>query len=646
MSDYLEKSKQAGRGYDEITPLNIYTYKELATKILNSPPKVFHKTGFNGLDGLIKGFEAGRLYVLSAPTKQGKCFGKGTEVLMYSGISKKIEDIQIGDRLMGNDSKPRTVKQLGRGKEQMYKITLRNGDSFTCNESHILTLRETGKGRIVNIAVKDYLTKSKNFKHLHKMYKTGVEFRLKDLLVDPYFVGLWLGDGTTENVGITTADEEIRDYLYSYAKKLNWDIREVRQENNKAIIYHIKKLTRAGSSQANCLIKMMRKIGLIGSKFIPDDYKINTRENRLKLLAGLIDSDGYKNKHGIIFCNKNKKLCEDVIFVCRSLGLSASLSPFLNGVYNQTYYKVHISGNAYEIPLLLKRKYPEKTKKVKNVSNLSFTIEPTRKDNYYGVVLGDNHLFLLADFTVVHNTTLAQTIMFNMALEGNASMIFEYEMGWEETVGKFMEMDNLVEGKSPSDLCMMMPMELHRGGGQLQYLWIYEAIEKSVRENGIKLVVIDHLHFLLPLQETKNTSFVIGGIVREIKRIAVALKIPIILIAHIGMIKDEKVPDWSDIRDSSFITQEADVTLMMYRAKNKNAAKKITDDTVEDIYRKKAFLSVELNRGGGKTGKLALWHDGTKFIPYTDQHKQEESLAGFIELASKVDFAKPKQIPL
>lgn len=245
-------------------------------------------------------------------------------------------------------------------------------------------------------------------------------------------------------------------------------------------------------------------------------------------------------------------------------------------------------------------------------------------------------LYVLSAPTKQGKTTLAQTIMYNMALQGDASMIFEYEMGWQETVKKFMAMDEVSDFKKPSELCMCLPMDLHRGGGQLQYLWIYEAIEKAIKEKNVKLIVIDHLHFLLPLKETQNTSFVIGGIVREIKRIAVALKIPIILIAHVGMIKDEKVPDWTDIRDSSFITQEADVTLMMYRAKNKNANKKVTDDTVEDIYRKKALLSVELNRGGGKTGRIALWHDGTKFVPYTDRHKDEESLQGFIELASKV----------
>jgi replicative DNA helicase len=247
-------------------------------------------------------------------------------------------------------------------------------------------------------------------------------------------------------------------------------------------------------------------------------------------------------------------------------------------------------------------------------------------------------LYVLSAPTKQGKTTMAQTLMYNMALEGIATMIFEYEMGQQETIEKFMDMDEgLKTNLSPSNFAIWTPDELHRGGGQLQYLWIYEAIEKAITERDIKLVVIDHLHFLLPLKETQNTSFVIGGIVREIKRIAVALNIPIILIAHTTMLKDDKLPDWTDIRDSSFITQEADVVLMMYRAKNKNTARKVTDDTVVDVYRKKAILSVELNRCGGKTGKIALWHDGNKFIPYSEEHVEEEKRDGFIEA---VKFAK------
>jgi len=227
----------------------------------------------------------------------------------------------------------------------------------------------------------------------------------------------------------------------------------------------------------------------------------------------------------------------------------------------------------------------------------------------------DGRLYVLSAPTKMGKTTLAQTLMYNLALSGVPSLFFSYEMGWKEVTKKYLYMDESTKNKE-TKIPLYMPIDLAVGGGKLQYQWLYDAIAKSIEEHGTRLVVIDHLHFLLPLQDYKNTSFIIGGIVREIKKMAVALKIPIILIAHVAKIKDDKKPDWTDIRDSSFITQEADVVFMLYRCKKKGEVKKITDDSIEDTYTNKAILSVELDRANGKTGKVLLWHNGAMFEQY------------------------------
>lgn len=231
----------------------------------------------------------------------------------------------------------------------------------------------------------------------------------------------------------------------------------------------------------------------------------------------------------------------------------------------------------------------------------------------------DGRLYVLSAPTKMGKTTLAQSIMYNMSRKGIPSLIFSYEMGWQEIVRKFMAMDNQLEiTDEPTDLPLHSPIDLHRGGDDLQYQWLYDAIAQAQKRDGIKLVVIDHLHFLVPLRDFKNNfSIIIGGIVREIKRMAVSLQIPIILIAHVGKIMDDKKPDYTNIRDSSMITQEADVVLMMYRVKNKKVEKqRIDDDSVEDTYTRQAILSVELDRVKGITGKIKLWHNGAMFVPY------------------------------
>lgn len=260
--------------------------------------------------------------------------------------------------------------------------------------------------------------------------------------------------------------------------------------------------------------------------------------------------------------------------------------------------------------------YRELLEKLKN--------EPTPILTKTGIPTLDNtiggfepeRLYVLSAMTKHGKTTLAQTMMFNMAAKGDASLFFSYEMGWKEVVKVFHSMEQ--QKNTKIDLPLFLPLELHRGGGELQFSWLYEAIAKAKVENNIKFVVIDHLHFLLPLRDFNNTSFLIGGIVRELKRMAVSLQIPIMLIAHTQKLKDDKIPDWTDIRDSSFITQEADMVLMIYRCKETTAAKKITDTSTDDVYTDKAILSVELNRMGGTTKKIKLIHNGVMFDELDD----------------------------
>ncbi|MBD5381939.1 Hint domain-containing homing endonuclease [Clavibacter sp.] len=84
------------------------------------------------------------------------CLGFGTPVKMYDGSVKSVEDIERGERIMGDDDTPRIIKQVIRGKEQMYKVIYTDG-LFRCNEKHILTLYNTEKDVIEDVYVLDYL---------------------------------------------------------------------------------------------------------------------------------------------------------------------------------------------------------------------------------------------------------------------------------------------------------------------------------------------------------------------------------------------------------------------------------------------------------------------------------------------------------
>jgi len=356
------------------------------------------------------------VFLFLGPTGVGKCHGKGTKILMFDGSIKNVEDIKIGDKLMGDDSTPRNVLSTTSGIDKMYSVIPHdNYEPFTCNESHILSLKKTGVYSILNIPINEYLKKSNWFKHCYKLWRTNVEFDEKPVTIDPYFLGLWLGDGDKDYLSVTTMDDEIVDYLYDISKKYDLNLKFQSQDNNKSSRYRITGDIR-GRYHNNQLLKNFRDYGLIISddnfrKFIPDVYLKNSSYIRKSLLAGLIDSDGYQFHKSYYITSCDKNLSEQILYLCRSLGYKTYLKDKkIKNYPDNIYYNICISGDLSDLNLLLKRKKSEKRLQKKNISLTSFDIEYIEKNEYYGFDIDGNHLYLLGDFTVTHNTQLVKTL--------------------------------------------------------------------------------------------------------------------------------------------------------------------------------------------------------------------------------------------
>ena len=359
-------------------------------------------------------------FILSTAIGVGKCHGLGTKILMYDGSIKNVEDVVVGDKLMGDDSTPRNVLSLARGRENMYRIIPnRGGESFTCNESHILSLKRTNDGRtdrvneIENISMRDYINKSSNFKNLYKLYRKEVSFNKKELKIDPYIYGLWIGDGATEGSYLTTADKEIEDIWCNYGKAIGLEVHKYSQEGNKSSTYRLTTGKTSGKAGRNIFLNVIKNSTKSGHKRILPEYLQNSEESRLKLLAGIVDSDGYVNHNGgqITITTKYKDLAEDYVYLARSLGMQSSLKESVKTIkkinFKDTYYNVYISGTLCNIPTVLLRKKMSNRKLNKDPLKTGFKVESLGEGDYYGFELDGNHLYMLGDFTVTHNTTIA-----------------------------------------------------------------------------------------------------------------------------------------------------------------------------------------------------------------------------------------------
>lgn len=354
------------------------------------------------LNEAIGGLRKGDFGFFFARTNIGKCFAKGTSVLMYNGSKKNIEDIVDGDLVMGQDSTPRTVQGVTRGTEELFRVSYPRGvGSYTVNASHILTLHNT-KGEIVNIEVKDYIKQSKFFKKWNRGYKVGIDFPQKEVKLDPYFLGVWLGDGTSSKVEITSMDKEVIDYCISHAESLGLRGYAVeRPSQGKALT--VCSVNQKGSS--NILIDIMRDMGLLNNKHIPKDYLINSREIRLNLLAGLLDTDGYRGEAHYEVVQVRESLANEILWLARSLGIHGNITRKV--VNSKLYYRVFLYGDLTAIPLKVEHKKYVRPSNLKR-KNLDFIlkVESVGIGDYYGFTLKESPYFVLNDFSVVHNTSL------------------------------------------------------------------------------------------------------------------------------------------------------------------------------------------------------------------------------------------------
>lgn len=346
-----------------------------------------------------------------------ECFARGTPVLMADGAIKPVETVRPGDLVMGPDSMPRTVKSLIKGSGQLYRVTPNKGDAWVCSENHILALRKQRKSDPVFMTVKQFLGLSPRMQRDHALFRAGaIDFRTLPVL-EPWLVGYWLGNGDSalQDLRVACDDAEPSSEIGTIALRHGLKVSRYAAPGvtgGSSCRHLVISSGKPGHRTANTLLRHFCSLGLKRHKHIPQAYKCAPHNDRRELLAGLIDSDGYVypagNSAGTAeFVNKNERLARDVAFVARSLGLAASVTcedkatPFNSK--GARYWRVTISGDLTQIPMRVGRKAPPQRAGQKNVLHTGFRIDAVERDEFFGFEVGSDHLFLLGDFTVVHN---------------------------------------------------------------------------------------------------------------------------------------------------------------------------------------------------------------------------------------------------
>jgi len=314
-----------------------------------------------------------------------ECFDPETQILMWDGTSKFAKNIVIGDVLVDDLGNPTTIRTTCSGMKNMYDIIpgKHNFMKHRVTDNHILTLKIRGHKSIrnsdrkdrkythnvkyfdreevvfkekyfnslkeaeefvnsfhdddtIDITIEKYLKLNKNTKDNLVLFKTeGIHWTKKDVEMDPYLLGMWLGDGLSTGCGFALnykTDSETLAYWEKWALENGAIVTKGKRYNFSVVSKKNKEAQESGLCnrvEEAPLKKYLRKYNLLNNKHIPNEYLTNDRETRLKVLAGLIDTDGSVRAkgHEIRICQgpANYRIIEDAYTLAMSLGLSCGI---------------------------------------------------------------------------------------------------------------------------------------------------------------------------------------------------------------------------------------------------------------------------------------------------------------------------------
>lgn len=451
------------------------------------------------------------------------CVDPSTPILLWNGATKLAKDIVVGDELIGDDGKKRLVSKLINGVDQMFTIKQGYGDDYKVNSCHILTLKYSmhkvlskyknnwkllyfdtktnspkskqvyfkdeyncdkayekikkfmdyiSEQDIFDINIRDYLSYSKYHHRYFKSVKNdiSVSWDHNETTIDPYILGMWLGDGDKNGRGFSSMDEELVKEWVIYADKIGCEVLHTKNGQDHEN-YHYKLRRRSGGQKTgkyialgepdhssktcigcltskishpacdwiyngkshekidcytinssgverydgNPFIQLLKHDGLVNNKYIPVNYIINDTKTRLELLAGMIDTDGRVRQvnNGVqsIKISQEKNTHGHIItalqYIARSLGWRAEINETVSNKHSIMLNLIISGDNLDRIPTRLPRKKLfNNSQRERNRLSCNFEIIPDNIGEFVGWHIDGNERFLLGDFTVTHNTRL------------------------------------------------------------------------------------------------------------------------------------------------------------------------------------------------------------------------------------------------
>lgn len=314
---------------------------------------------------------------------------------------KRHGDLMPGDWVFGADGDPTRVvaKTEVFNDADCYRVTFDDGCSVMVSGDHLWTVRRKtrkrlGKGRMyretVTINTRDMAAHDHKQDNRLSIPVAPAVMQIEHMLpLDPYTLGAWLGDGSSDTNVLTCGDSEVFDEI-----RKAYEVSDGRPSKDiTRTIYGIRPI--------------LRELSLMGNKHIPRDYLVASIAQRRALLQGLMDTDGTCDTRGTAtFVNKNKALADGVFDLAASLGLKPRFNTY-HPDHGDVFY---VSFQAYKAdePFKIRRKMARCKDGERSARRFIISIEPIasipvsciqvdRPDGLY--LIGRNHV-------TTHNSTI------------------------------------------------------------------------------------------------------------------------------------------------------------------------------------------------------------------------------------------------
>ncbi|HEV8559006.1 MAG TPA: replicative DNA helicase [Actinophytocola sp.] len=559
-------------------------------------------TGFVDLDEVTNGLHPGQMIIIAARPGIGKALALDTPLPTPDGWTT-MGDVQVGEHLLGADGRPTRVvaaTEVMSGRP-CFEVTFSDGTTVVADGDHQWLTETRASRRSARQAASGYkrYKNQRTFASVRTTTEIAATLRCdtadrrlnhsitnaralvlpeQPLMLPPYTLGVWLGDGDAASSRFTTADPEIV-----------WHV-----ESEGLVVVPRGDLWFSDPVQHGTVGAILRTLGVLGDKHIPEPYLRASESQRRALLAGLLDTDGTVASAGSVqFSVTNQRLAEDTYELIVSLGYRCSMThKAVRGRSEQSPVAFTINFSASDDVFWLERKrllHKERrrtTDRVRTGSRFIVDVRPVPSRPVRCVqVDATDHLYLATHAMIpTHNSTLGLDLARSCSVRhGMSSVIFSLEMSRTEIVMRMLSAEAKIRlqdmrgGRMSDDDWTRLARRMSEiseaplfidDSPNMTMMEIRAKARRLKQRNDLKLIVVDYMQLMTSGKRVESRQQEVSEFSRQLKLLAKELEVPVVAISQLNRgpeQRTDKRPMLADLRESGSLEQDADMVVLIHR---------------------------------------------------------------------------------